>query len=565
MKYLVVDMLKKALEKIGAKLKNEEIEKLIEIPPSYELGDYAFPCFIISKTLEQEPHQIALQIREQIKNFSPNFEDIQTIGGYINFFINKKIFTENILSEIFSKKNDFGKIKGDNKNIMIEFSQPNTHKAFHIGHIRGTSFGESLARILEFTGNKVIRANYSGDTGMHIAKWIWCYKKYHSKEKLKNDEAWIAGIYVDSIKKLGKSKKFQREVDEINLKLENKKDKKLNELWKKTKKLSVDSWKEIYKQLNTKFDIHYFESQVEKKGKEISENLLKKDIAKKSENAIIMDLEKYELGFWVLLRRDGTVLYSAKDLALAEKKFNDYKLKDSITISDVAQNLHFKQLTKTLELMGFEPYKRYFHISYGQVRLPTGKMSSRTGENIIYSEFIKELLSYAKKEIKKRENNISDIELKKRALKISIAAIKYSMLKANPKKNIIFDKNEALNFEGDTGPYILYSYARANSILRKSRIKAGYIISDNLEPKELELIKKLAEFPKVVNNSYKNLNPSSIANYSYQLSQIFNEFYHSCPVLKSKKEKFRISLVKAFILVLENSLNLLGIKTLKKM
>jgi arginyl-tRNA synthetase len=562
MKEKVIKVLEEALKKKNIKLTTEEIEKNLEIPPLLELGDYAFPCFFLSKKLKKNPNEIALEIKKEIK--IPNvFEKIQTSGSYVNFFLDKKNLTKRIVNKILKEKENFGKtnIKGK---IMIEFSQPNTHKAFHIGHIRGTVLGESLSRIHEFCNTKVIRANYSGDTGMHIAKWIWCYKKYHSKEKLRNDESWIASIYVDAVEKLDQNKELQNEINKINQKLETRKDEELNNLWKKTRELSIDSWKKIYKELNTFFDIYYFESEFEKRGKEISQKLLSQNIAKLSEGATIVDLKKYDLGVWVLLRKDGTVLYSSKDLALAERKLKQRVNRFIMIVAD-EQDLHFRQLFKTLELMNFPKLKDFKHLSFGVVRLPTGKMSSRTGENILYSDFIKEITGYAKKRIGQRSKIVNKMELEKKALSVSIAAIKYSMLKQDPNKIIVFNKKTALNFEGDTGPYLQYSYARACSILRKADKKNGEIKIENLEYKEIQLIKKLSEFPEIVLKSYNNLNPSYIANYSFQLAQIFNEFYHACPVIGSKHELFRLILVKSFKQVLRNSLSLLGIETLEKM
>ena len=573
MKQLIVDLLKKEIH-----LKKEEIQNLIEIPPSPEMGDYSLPCFSLSKILhrsvypkaqnegaKKSPNQIAEELKSKIK-LPKQIKDVKVINGYLNFFIDKNILCEKIVKEILSKKEKFGKAKVKKEKIMIEFSQANTHKAFHIGHIRGTSIGESLARIMEFYGNKTIRANYQGDTGMHVAKWLWCYKKYHSREQLKDDELWIASIYVDAVKRLTQKPELQEEVNKLNKKLEDKKDKQLNLLWKKTRSLSLKSFEKIYSQLNTHFDKYFFESEVEKKGKEIAEKLLKKGIAKKSEGAVIVDLEKFNLGVWVLLRSDMTVLYSAKDLALAEEKFRKFKIDKNIYVVADEQNLHMQQLFKTLELMGFKSANKCRHVSYGIVRLPTGKMSSRTGDNILYSDFINEIKKYAKKRIKERLEKISEKELEKRAEKISIAAIKYAMLKQNPNKNIIFNKKESLNFEGDTGPYLLYSYARASSILRKAKIKQvkNFKIKD-LNNKEVELAKKLSQFPEIVFSSYNNLNSSSIANYSYQLSKIFSEFYHECPVINSDNEQFRLALVNCFRYVLKNSLNLLGINILEEM
>ncbi|MBI2045462.1 arginine--tRNA ligase [Candidatus Pacearchaeota archaeon] len=564
MKSLIIQTIKKALEKKKIKISDEEIEKHLEAPPSADLGDYAFPCFFLSGIMKQDPKRIALIIRETIGNIPAELEDIQTEGPYVNFFLNRKDLASSVIDTILKQKDAYGKANMGNDKVMIEFSQANTHKAFHVGHIRGTSLGESLARILEFCGNKVIRANYQGDSGMHVAKWIWCYKKYHSREKIKNDESWIASIYVDAVERLAKGEKLQEEVDIVNKSLEGGKNKELVELWKKTRKLSLDAFEKIYKELNTHFDFYFFEKDMEKDATRIVEDLLAKKIAILSDGAAIMDLKKHNLGVWVLLRKDKTVLYSAKDLALAERKFNQYKIDRSIYVVGAEQKLHLHQLFKTLELAGFPQAKKCEYVPVSEVRFPWGKMSSRTGDNVLYSELIKQVADFAKKGIKKRTKKISDKELEGRALKISIAAIKYSMLKQNPNRNIIFKKEEAMNFEGDTGPYLLYSYTRASSILKKSKAKISSK-SKNLEQKEIELIKELSKFPEITINAKKALDPSVIANYSYHLAQVFNEFYHSCQVLNSENEAFRVSLVASFEQVLKNSLYLLGIEVLDKM
>ena len=262
----------------------------LEIPPSPDLGDFAFPCFELAKKQKKNPVEIASDLASKIKP-SLTIKQIKSTGPYLNFFINQNILVKQTLKHILKQKNKYGKSNEKSK-IMIEFSQANTHKAFHIGHVRGTSLGESLARILEFRGNKVIRANYQGDTGMHVAKWIWCYQKYHSKEPLKNDESWIASIYVDAVRRLDKNPKLQEEVNEINKKLEESKDKKLIKVWKKTRKASLNAFEKIYKEFNTKFNIYYFERQFEKKGKKITQKLHKKSLAKLDNGATIIELEK---------------------------------------------------------------------------------------------------------------------------------------------------------------------------------------------------------------------------------------------------------------------------------
>ena len=528
----------------------------LEIPPNSLLGDYCLPCFKLSKTSQELQKTVKL----------PTFiKKTEVKGPYLNFFINKSVLAKETIKEVLKKKEKYGSSKSPGT-IMIEFSQPNTHKAFHIGHIRGTSLGESLARIMQFTGKKVIRANYSGDTGMHIAKWIWCYLTYHKNEKVSDDESWIAGIYVEAVKRLSENEKLQEKVNEINRKIETKEDKKINNLWKKTRSLSIKSWKKIYKELGTKFDVHFFESEVEVPGKNISEELLKKGIAVKSEEAVVMDLKKYNLGVWILLRRDGTVLYSAKDIALAARKMKEFPTDKYLVTVGNEQKFHFQQLLKTLELMGLDTKHRYGFLTFEMVRLPSGKMSSRTGENIIYFDFKQELMEYAKQEIKKR-HDLTPKALESRALIICIAALKYSMLKQDTNKVITFNKQEALNFEGDTGPYIQYTHARASSIIKKSKakiiVKENLILNDN----ENKLVKAISEFPEIVENAYNQLSPHIIANYTFKLAQVFNEFYHECPVLNQPKEIMlsRLALVKATKQVLKNSLFLLGIEAPEQM
>jgi arginyl-tRNA synthetase len=558
--------MKEAIAKVLVKkidLKKEEILSLIEIPPEMQLGDFAFPCFVLAKSMKKAPGEIAKALSEKLsKNLPEGISELKAEGPYLNFFTDKTKLVEKVLESV--KEDDWGRSKIKNQKIMIEFSQPNTHKAFHVGHIRGTSLGESIARISEFFGNKTIRANYSGDTGMHIAKWIWCYKNFHEEEGLKEEESWIASIYVDAVKRLEKNPEAQKEVNKINNHIEKKDNKVINSLWEKTRKLSIRSWDKIYLELGTHFDRQYFESEVELPGKEIALKLLEKKIAKKSEGAVIMNFRKDNLGVFVLLRSDGTVLYSAKDIALAKLKSKDYNCDKHITTIGDEQKHHGEQVVKTLKKMKFSNAKNYLFLPFGMVRLSTGKMSSRTGDNILYSDFMKEITDYTKERISEKSMKVSKKEIEKRALKVSVAAIKYSMLKQDPRKVIIFDKKEALKFEGDTGPYLLYSYARASSILRKVKSKAKIKIK-NLEDGEVALVKKIDDFPSVVENAYTHLAPNLIANYSYELSQIFNEFYHSCPVMGSEKESFRLKLVDSFRKTLKKSLELLGIETLEEM
>jgi arginyl-tRNA synthetase len=562
MKKEVVGAIYKA---INRSLPPNVIGKSLEVPPDPKLGDYAFPCFLLAKKLNQKPNKIAKNIAKKISAFE--FEKVEAVGPYVNFSVNRDMLTQSIIDKIRKEREKYGSFKDKKEKVMVEFSQANTHKAFHIGHIRGTSLGESIARILEFAGNKVTRANYQGDTGMHVAKWIWCYNKYHKKEKLRKNEAWLTGIYVDAVRRLVKNEKLQKQVDKINSLLDSKEDEKLNKLWEKTRKLSLDALEEIYKQLNTKFDEYFFESQMEQRGKIIAKELVEKEIAEISDEAVIVNLEKYNLGIWVLLRKDGTALYSTKDLALAEKKFKEHKIDTSIYVVGSEQKLHLYQLFKTLELMKFKQAEKCKYVPVSLVRLPWGKMSSRTGENILYSAFMKELTDYASKEIEKR-HKLKKEALEKRALAIAIASLKYSMLKQDARKTFVFRKEEALKFEGDTGPYLLYTYARAKNILKKAKYKerSKYALDRiAVDDSEKNLISQLGLFPEVVSQACQKLSPNSIANYAYQIAKLFNEFYHSAKVIGSEKERFRLILVDSFAQVLKNSLFLLGITVIERM
>lgn len=551
----------KIIKLIKKEIKDADVS--IEIPPDPNLGDFALPCFSFAKFLKKNPVEIANSLKEKIKaNF---IERIETKGPYLNFFIDKKTMVNDIIEQVSNQNEEYGKSEGKKEKVMVEFSQANTHKAFHVGHIRGTSLGESLARILSFTGKDVVRSNYQGDTGMHVAKWLWCYTNYHSKEEIKKDEAWFASIYVDAIKRLAEKSELQEEVEEINRKLDLGKDKKLNELWKKTRKICLESLEVIYKELNTGFDNYFFESQLEEDAKKIAKELIDKKVAEISEEATIVNLEKYDLGVFLMLRKDGTVLYGGKDIALAVKKFREFKIDNSIYVVGKEQEHYFMQIFKVLELMKFKQAANCKYVPVSLVKLPWGKMSSRTGDNILYSAFRKELVVYAKKQIKEKWPKIGVKEIERRALAISIASMKYPMLKQNPNKEIIFNKEEAMRFEGDTGPYLQYSYARATSIINKSkRNNVKYVIPE-LHEKEIMLIKKIGEFPLQVKKAAESLNPGIIANYAFRLASQFNEFYAACKVVGSEEEVFRIKLVDVFRITLKNSLDLLGIEVLEQM
>lgn len=562
MKEEIVQILKKALKKLDVDLKKEEIEKILQVQKNDERGDYSFPCFFLSKKLKDNPHQMALQLREQIGTPSIiEFEDIQVEGGYVNFFLDKKELARKSVWEIITKKDNFGKINlGKNKKVVMDFSHPNIAKPFGIGHLRSTIIGNSIANIHDFFGFNVKRINYIGDWGTQFGKILLGYDKFGSEKKLKKDPMkHLLEIYVKANKKIyeEKSREWFKRLEEG--------DKKALMRWRLFREFSIDHFKKTYKIMGIKFDSYSGESSSVKKTKKVLDELKEKELLEKSQNALIVNLEKSNLGVLIMKKSDEGTTYGLRDLAEAIDRKKKYDFVKAIYQVGQEQKLYFKQLFKILELMDYDWAKDLIHSEHGfYLDKNKKKFATRKGKIVLFEEVLDKTVFLAKKEILKREKKISKKELEKRGLKIAIAAIFYGDLKNNKTNNIVFDLNKFVSFEGDTGPYILYSYARASSILRKADEQKKFQIYE-LHKKELHLVKKLLEFPIVVLNSYNTLNPSLIANYVYQLSQTFNDFYHSCPVIGSEEEAFRLALVNSFRIVSKNSLSLLGIDTLEKM
>ena len=568
MKGIIALIIKKALKELNVDFKKEEIEDYIEIPPSSEMGDYAFPCFFLAGKLKEDPNQIAIELRSKMGNNSKEFQDIQTKGPYINFFLDRKKLAINLILNILKQKENYGKLNLSKNKTMVEFPSPNTNKPLHLGHLRNMSIGESVSRILESGGEYVTRANLNNDRGIHICKSMLAYQKWGKNKnplkKIKPDH-FVGDFYIMFSKKSKNNPNLETEAHELLGKWE-KGDKPTIELWKKMNKWALDGFKETYKTFGIKFDKEYFESNIYNAGREIVFEGVKKGIfTKQDDGSVKINLEKEKLGEKYLLRPGGTTLYITQDLYLAKLKLEQFNLNKSIYITGNEQEYHFNVLFTLLKKLGYSFADQLYHLSYGMVNLPEGKMKSREGTIVDADDLIDKVRELVKKELSKREK-LSKKELENRSLKIALAAIKYFLLKIDIKKNMIFNPKKSINFEGDTGPYLLYSYARASSILRKANPKnKKQETFESLEQKEIELVKKLEQFPEIVLKSYKTLNPSLIANYSYQLAQIFNEFYHTCPVIGSENEFFRLKLVESFKIVLKNSLNLLGIEEIEKM
>ena len=548
-------------------LKHKKIGETFETPPDPKFGDLASNvCFSLSRKLKKPPKAIAEEIVKKIKIPKDSLiEKVEAKAGYINIFFNYSKIAKFSLKKILKEKNSYGSSNiGKKKKIMIEFAHPNTHKGFHIGHLRNICIGESVSRILEFTGHKVLRTNYQGDIGPHVAKCLWGFINLHKfKAPKENRGDWLGQVYSEAARKFNEDKKVKQEVMKINKKLYER-DKEYLKLWKMTRKWSLDDFDKIYEELGTKFDKLYFEAEVEKRAIEISKELLKKGIAKSSEGAIIIDLSKYDLGIYVLLTKEGNPLYESKDLALAEQQFGDFKIDRCIHVVGAEQKFYFQQLFRVFELIGSPGAGKSDHLVYELVTLKKGKMSSRLGTIILYNQLRNEMLKITLKEVEKRNPKMSKKEKLELAKKIGFGALKYGMLRLSPDKLLIFDMDEALQLEGNTGSYLQYAHTRCNGILKKAKDWRKNFDNKSLLKEEKKIIKKLIEFSDVVEKALRDFRPHYICNYAYELANIFSEFYHVCPVLKAETKKmrdFRLTLVKATKITLKNSLNLLGIGT----
>lgn len=563
---------KKFAEILQKKLTESSIEELIsqiQLTPENIEGDLAFPCFKFAKEFKKAPPIIAQEMVKELAN-----ENVIAIGPYINFKINNNQLAQELIENILRKKENFWKGETTNKTLLIEWRQPNTHKSFHIGHVRNTLVSESVSRIAEFSGNKVIKVCYPWDIGAHVAKWIWYYTNFFQGDFPEKNFTKRAGeLYAAATKKVDENKEtFQEQIHELQKKLEDW-DIELNKVWQKTRTLCLDDMKKIFEELGTtQLDKRYYESDVEQAGIKKVKEMLDEGIAIKSQWAVAMNLEEYKLWYFLLLKSNGASLYSTKDIALAYMKRKDFPEYDtSLYVVGSEQEYHFNQLFKTLELIGFE-HEKLQHLSYGLVDLVDGKMSSRDGNIILYEDFRDELLENATELVADRE--LDEKQKQEIIRKVSFSAMKYAMLLQDSEKRIIFDKEKALSFTGETGPYIQYTYARCSSILKKTsplqRGIEGVDYSLLTTSEEKNILVHLAQFSKIIQKASKEYKPNYVARYLLELAKLFNNYYQKHKVIQEDEDKktlqnTRISLIQAIQQVIANGLELLGIDTIEEM
>jgi arginyl-tRNA synthetase len=542
-------------------------------PPDPDLGDLALPCFRLSRG-KQKPPQI---IAQQLVSFLTNDKIIaqaSAVGPYVNISLSHQAIAQGVLEDIMENKKYGINKQGQGKRVMIEFSNANTHKSYHVGHLRNLCYGEAVAKILAACGYKSISVSYINDFGIHTAKTLWELKQSYRGEKIPDDaEArgeLLGSIYEKAVSKLDSEPDKKAEISQIMAQLEARKGP-FYDLWLETRQWSIDYFAAIYKKMKISFTHTFYESEFIEAGRKLVDQLLEQGVLTKSKGVVIADLEKYKLGVLVFLRSDGTALYPVADLPLAIEKIKKFSLDISIYVVDVRQSLYFKQLFKLLELMGYK--QKFVHLGYEFVKLPSGMMSSRTGNVITFTELYSKIFSLSYEETKKRHSDWSAGKIKQTAHKITIGAIKFEMLKVGADKIITFDIKEALRFDGFTAAYLQYTYARLQSILRKAgnnngngktpQLAAKYLLSSI----EYSLLLKLAYFPLAVERAGQEYDPSEVARYLFELAQEFNEYYHQVPVLQADKPKraARLLLLQAVGQVIKNGLGLLGIEVLDEM
>ncbi len=551
-------------------------EMLVE-PPQKEMGDLALGLFVFAKALKAGPPVIAAKL---VKEFgSSDLFSVQSAGPYLNFSFSNAAFAKWVLNPILDSTFFSRPMYKSSPRTMIEFSQPNTHKELHVGHMRNLCLGDSLVKLLKFSGQDIVTSSFPGDVGTHVAKCLW-YLKFHNKEQEPSTGKgeWLGRMYSAGHNKLESEKgqaledQNRAQLTEILKQLETKSGE-FFDRWKQTREWSIQLMNSVYDWAAVKFDIWYWESDVDSASVALVKDLFKQGKLIESKGAVGMDLTESNLGFCMLLKSDGTGLYASKDVELARRKFTEHKIEKSIYVVDLRQALHFQQVFKVLEAIGFEQAKNCFHLQYNFVELPDGAMSSRKGNIVPIMELINKMEAKIVTDYLTRyKDEWPENEITETSKRIAKGAVKYGMLRQDPGKKIVFDMTEWLRLDGESGPFIQYSFARIQSLIQKVGIQTKDLDSiawHSLKEKpERDLIQFLSYFHHYVFLSVENYKPSTLCSYLYDLAKRFNYFYHECPISQAPDESLkeaRLNLARATAIVLEKGLALLGIPVPNRM
>lgn len=543
-------------------------------PPQAEMGDLSFPCFGAAKAAKGNPAAIAKDVAEKAGAAASAAEgligEVRAVGPYVNFFFDRRAFSTAVLEEVFGRAHDFGHASDKRgEKIMVEYGQANTHKVVHVGHLRNLALGLSTVRLARAAGYDVVPVNYPGDIGAHVAKCLWGLKKFHGGKVPDAERGRFLGqVYTEAHNAVDENEAFKEEVAEVLRKLEAQ-DPEYHETWKETRQWCIDELAAIFKELGCEYDRIYYESEVEGPGKALVQEMRASGIAQEGERgAIIVDLSTPEdLGVFLVLKSDGAALYSTKELALAKLKAAEYPdLAKNVLVVDNRQSLYFKQLFATLKRLGFT--KPYAHLGYEFVTLKDGAMSSRKGNIVAYEDFRDRMVELASEETRKRRTEWNDARIAATAWTIAEGAMKFGMLKQDTEREITFDMQEALSFEGFTGPYIQYAHARLSSILAKAAGKTVSVCKASDDAAEFALLRVIADLPHAVAQAAAEYKPSVLAQHLFELAQSASAFYRDVPVLSVEDEAVkcrRLAITEAARVAIENGLYLLGISAPREM
>ena len=560
------EIIAKKLEGGDIGLNSEEIKNLIEIPPQENMGDYSFPCFQLAKTLRKNPAQIAGELVDSLE--IEEFSEIKNIGPYINFFLNREKFQNEVVNTILDKKDDFGKSDmGKGKTVVIDFSSVNIAKPFHIGHIRSTVIGDALRNIHEFLGYNTIATNYIGDYGTQFGTMIAAYKLWGDDDKLNAHPIQeLLNLYVRYNTEASENEEMMDVARKEFKKLEEGEEE-ATRLWSWFKEISFKEFDRVYKLLDIDFDNYNGESYHSEYIPEVIEELKEKNLLVESDGAQIIDLSQFDLPPSIIIKSNGSSAYVTRDIATAINRKKEYNFDENLYVVATQQNLHFQQLFKILELMGYDFAKDCKHIPFGMVSLKDQTLSTRKGQVVFLEDVLNKAIDKTKEIIKDREDTVDDVEETARV--VGIGAVKFQELYNNRIKDYVFDWDEVLNFDGETGPYVQYTYARAKSVLRKAglsevgKLDIEKITSDD----EFSLAKKLAGFEDVVIKAKEKYEPSLITRHLTDIASSFNKFYNSSKIMvdDEKLKEERLALTYATSIVIKSGLAILGIKTVEKM
>ncbi len=551
----------------------DKIYRLFGATPSKEAGDLAFPLFLVAKEARTNPAQAAKTLQEALGKLPTFVTSTQAIGPYLNFTYDFNAIAGKLVPAILSGEYFKTQLTQETPRTMIEYSQPNTHKELHVGHMRNLCLGDALIRLHRYCGFDIVASTFPGDVGTHVAKCLW-YLKYHYQGEVPSQRkgAWLGTMYSTAHNKLEAERGTPAEADNrkkltLILRQLEQKSGEFFELWQETRQWSIELMKEVYAWAGVDFDIWYWESEVDSESVKLVREYQKQGLFLEDQGAVGINLEDYKLGFCLLLKSDGNGLYATKDIELARRKFQDYKIEKSIYVVDKRQEHHFKQVFKVLELMGFENAKKCFHLQYDFVELPDGAMSSRKGNIVPLQALIENMVLMIKDQYLKRyQGEWSNEEIEKTAQIVARGAIKYGMIRIDPAKKIVFDMQDWLKLDGESGPYIQYAYARINSMLIKlgDPASGGILIK---EPQERELVATLLNFHHMVQQATEQYRPSVLTGLLYDISRAFNAFYAECPVGSAPEpvRSSRLLLSRATARMLKEGLALLGIEAPERM